>query len=158
MSVATSPAEAEAKEWAAGRQPDEPEPEYPTRITRPEGGFLGSYTNYVASLTDAPYIYHVMCGLAALATAAGNSVYLNAWTGLLRLNLWIALIGESGETHKSAAIRPQQRISREAFAERRYPDSFSVEALEATMAKQPAGQLTAPKTPKEGFGFVLPPR
>src|SRR5260370_40289871 len=110
MSVTLETAEAEAKVWPATRPPDEPEPEYPTRITRPQGGFLGSYSNYVAELTDAPYIYHLMCALAALATAAGNGVYLNAWSGLLRLNLWVALIGESGEMHKTEAIRPQERI------------------------------------------------
>ncbi len=122
---------------------EEPESEYPASITRPSTGFLGSYTSYAADLTDAPYIYHLMCGLAALATAAGNSVYLNVWSGLLRLNLWVVLIGESGEMHKSEAIRPEQRLILGAVPERRYPNSFSVEALEAAMAKQPAGQLTA---------------
>jgi len=70
-----------------------------------EGTYLRKYLEYAASQTDAPWLYHVGAGLAALATVAPPTVRVWHHGHWLYGNLWIMLVGKSGRDRKTTAVR-----------------------------------------------------
>jgi hypothetical protein len=69
------------------------------------GTYLHAYLEYAASQTDAPWLYHIGCGLAALATVMPPTVRFYHHGHWLYGNLWIMLIGKSGRDRKTTAVR-----------------------------------------------------
>ncbi len=67
--------------------------------------YLHAYLEYAACQTDAPFLYHIGCGLAALAAVMPPTVRIWHHGHWCYGNLWIMLVGNSGRDRKTTAIR-----------------------------------------------------
>ena len=76
--------------------------------------FLRKYVSYARRRTDAPLVFHLLTGLAALQTTLPNGFALAAQGSEHKLNLWTLLIGGSGRTRKSACVKLASGILRES--------------------------------------------
>jgi hypothetical protein len=101
--------------------------------------FLHVFVRYLQSRTDCPAAFHVQAGMAALSIALGNRVWCDGWARPIYPNLWMVLIASSG-FGKSVPLDMSEAIVRMAgLGDSVLPDSFSQEALYATLSRQPRG-------------------
>lgn len=81
----------------------------------PESGWFPRYVYEAQRLTDAPGIYHVVCGLAALSAVVCKTVFAQFAIGkdirIEPLHLWTLLIGASGNHKGTALLRATELIT-----------------------------------------------
>lgn len=106
------------------------------------GGWLGAYVHYARSLTDAPLLFHVGAGLAALAAACGNRITWVGGGGRTQWpNLYVLLLAPSGLYRKSTSVELAC-----GFLERACPGvvmdrEFSPEQFIRSLAEHPTSLL-----------------
>lgn len=71
----------------------------------PTDSYLWKYLGYGAQQTDAPYLYHVGCGLAAAASVLPFDARILGFAGWTYSNLWMMLVGGDGRERKSTCIK-----------------------------------------------------
>ncbi len=67
--------------------------------------FIKEYVEWASSRTDAAPEYHRVLGFLLLASVYGDRATLHMSFGMLRLNLWVMLLGDTTKTRKSTARR-----------------------------------------------------
>ena len=126
-------------------QPDSNAPDLGT--WEPPPGILRDYERLWTPTTDAPRVYHVACGLAVLAAAAENRVYLPFGGERIYPNLWMLILGPSSFFRKSTCVSKARKV----LGKMQYgdstkgpllPDEFSREALLKRLAEKGQGLLT----------------
>lgn len=68
-------------------------------------GLLRDYVEFAYPLTEAPIQYHMAVGLIMVASILGRNVFLEEGAATFYPNLYMLVIGESGITRKSTALR-----------------------------------------------------
>lgn len=102
-------------------------------------GFVEGFVAYLRRRTDCPPDFHVHAALVALGTALGNRVWCHGWTRPIYPNLWAVVVAPSG-FGKSAPLDMAEHLLRTAqIGDRLLPNSFSYEALIATLKATPVG-------------------
>jgi len=69
----------------------------------PPQGFIHDYVVHAIKQTTSPLAYHLGTGLSLLATTCPLDYGMN-YAGVLRANLFVMLVGRSGEDQKSTAM------------------------------------------------------
>lgn len=69
----------------------------------PPSGFIHDYVVHAMKQTTSPLAYHLGTGLSILATTCPLDYGMN-YAGMLRANLFVMLVGRSGEDQKSTAM------------------------------------------------------
>jgi hypothetical protein len=100
--------------------------------------FIESYVDYASDLTDAPEIYHQVLGLNLLSLAVGRSP-ISITPNQLYPNMWVVLIGLSGVSRKSSAMKLANSILPEQ--KKPLPNDFSPESLQQALSEQPQGLI-----------------
>jgi hypothetical protein len=81
--------------------------------TLPDTSFIRRYCWYAAHCTDAPIAYHVGVALSLLGAVSGRDCRLA--TGNVTFSpQWILIVGDSGDSRKTSAIRKAQELLTEA--------------------------------------------
>ncbi|NCC96301.1 MAG: hypothetical protein EOM02_05605 [Synergistales bacterium] len=103
----------------------------------PESGFIRDYVDFASSLTDAPKIFHVFCGLTLLSSIVGRRAYCPGFGGRpLYPNLWTVLIAPSSSYRKTTAVN----IAADFIADlggKTLPQEFSPEMLIQEISSSP---------------------
>lgn len=72
----------------------------------PSDGFIRTYVEqYASPVTDAPAVFHLGAGLSALSACLNPASSVNVGGVPLRLNIFTMLLGASGRSRKTRAIR-----------------------------------------------------
>lgn len=69
----------------------------------PTSGFIHDYVVHALKQTTSPLAYHLGTGLSILATTCPLDYGMN-YAGMLRANMFVLLVGRSGEDQKSTAM------------------------------------------------------
>jgi len=69
----------------------------------PHSGFIHDYVVHALKQTTSPLAYHLGTGLSILATTCPLDYGMN-YAGTLRANMYVLLVGRSGEDQKSTAM------------------------------------------------------
>lgn len=101
--------------------------------------FLGEFTRYLKSRTDAPPDFHIHAGMAALSVALGNRVWCDGWARPIYPNLWMVVIAPSGFGKSVPLDMSQSLLQKAGLADSVLPDSFSQEALYGVLQSNPVG-------------------
>jgi hypothetical protein len=113
----------------------------------PPDGWLHDYVEYMEGGTDAPLIYHIGCGLTALAASAANTTLCSQRSDGrlydLPLQLWSILVGTSGD-RKSRCMEVAVELFTRARETSELPDAIlpsdgSMEAWHDFMAEAGCG-------------------
>lgn len=105
-------------------------------------GFLRSYVEFCADLTDAPHVFHLGVGLGILGAAMGNNVRIPSYGGLeIFPNIWLVLIAPSGFMRKSTALYQGKGLLRYSVEKAILADDFTPEKLTSILQDNPAGLL-----------------
>lgn len=103
----------------------------------PEQGFIRDYVDFASSLTDAPKIFHVFCGLTLLSSIVGRRAYCPGFGGRpLYPNLWSILVAPSSSYRKTTAVN----IAGDFISElggKMLPQEFSPEMLIQEISDNP---------------------
>lgn len=70
----------------------------------PTDSYLWKYLGYGAQVTDAPYLYHVACGLAAASAVLPFNARILGFGDWIYGNVWMMLVGDSGRERKSTCV------------------------------------------------------
>lgn len=121
----------------------------------PREGWLADYLKVVTPMTDAPPEFHLISGMCALATAAGNRLYTESWGQNVFPHLWAVLVAPSSFWRKSTAIGQAERMLHAAGRAEGapglvFPSDFTREKLVKLLAEQPSGFMAQ----KEFGGFL----
>lgn len=90
--------------------------------------FVDEYVAYASEFCDAPNAYHYFCALGTLAAVVSRKVSMPFGVKDLHPNLWLLLVGTSGERKSSAIAIADYLLSRSEAAPI-FPNEFSREAL-----------------------------
>lgn len=101
-------------------------------------GFTENYIDYAKNLTDAPEIYHKFLSLSLLSLAVGRTPISITPTQLYP-NFWLILIGASGITRKTSAMKLALDVLPDDHAY--LPNDFSPEALQQSLSEQNQGLI-----------------
>jgi len=103
----------------------------------PKGGWLEAYAAWAYYTTDAPLVYHLGTGLSVLSASIPAHVTMNLG-GEMPSTFWSMLVGEAGESRKTAAGRKGYKILRDAAPELCGIDGHeSVAAFMEDLSNQP---------------------
>lgn len=103
----------------------------------PGGTFLGAYME-MCSVLETPLSYDAWCGIWALGTALGRSVYVPRPHSPVYMNWYVLLAAESGVTRKSTAVRMARDIVRRVLdAEQLVEGRETPEHLFEVLARAP---------------------
>ncbi len=109
-------------------------------------GALEDYLQYWGPTSDAPRVYHIACGLVALAGIVENRVYLQFGGDRIYPNLFALILGPSSFYRKSSSLAKAKRTLKESYrgdgAGPVLPDEFSREALLKVLSERAQGVLT----------------
>jgi hypothetical protein len=100
--------------------------------------FTADYTKYASDFCDAPQAFHRFLGVAAIACAAAHRVYMPYGVKDLHPNLWMLLVGTSGD-RKTSAIGITDYLLAKSGACPVLPNEFSREALMGIFTEQQRG-------------------
>lgn len=101
-------------------------------------GFVDEYVSYASDFCDAPNAYHYFCALGTLAAVVARRCCLPFGVKDLHPNLWLLLVGSSGE-RKSSAIAVADYLLSRSKAAPIFPNEFSREALMEVFQKHGSG-------------------
>ena len=105
-------------------------------------GLLDDYERLWLETSDAPRVYHVAAGLAVIASAVENRVYLPFGGERIYPNIWALLLGPSSFFRKSTCISKARKTLSRAHPDALLPDEFSREALLKKLSSRGQGLLT----------------
>jgi hypothetical protein len=112
----------------------------------PPPGALEDYLRYWGPTSDAPRIYHIACGLVALAGTVENRVYLQFGGDRIYPNLFALILGPSSFYRKSSSLAKAKRTLKDGYEGDGpgpvLPDEFSREALLKVLSERAQGVLT----------------
>jgi hypothetical protein len=74
-------------------------------VPRHPDSWLRRYVAYAAERTDAPIAFHLCTGLGVLAANAGHRLQGQFTGSKLSTNLWVMVVGSSGDARKTTALR-----------------------------------------------------
>lgn len=100
--------------------------------------FTETYIDYASNLTDAPDIYHKFLALDLLSLAVGRTP-IRITPNRLYPNIWMILIGTSGVTRKTSAMKLAISILPDDY--KYLPNDFTPEALQQTLSEQSQGLI-----------------
>ncbi len=115
----------------------------------PEDGFVRSYVIHAMKQTTAPVCYHLGTGLAILGVTCPLN-YGMWYAGTLRANMYVLLVGRSGEDQKSTAIGIGRGILFDAASALIGDYPGSAEGLIDSLARTPSQLI-----PMSEFGRFL---
>lgn len=101
----------------------------------PTSGWVRDYVDLFHPCSEAPKLFHIVCGLSCLSAAAGRRKYIQVGGMRIYTNLFIALIGGQGITRKSTAANNAQGIITDAFGDLLYAGDATPEALKQKILK-----------------------
>lgn len=122
---------------------------YDWRQLVPGTGWLYDWVAYGLACTDAPPLFHIASGLAALATVVGSNCVFQPSpndTPYL-LNLWILTAGSSAKERKSTSVVMADDLLTANFTHLKAAWSGSPEALFSMFVTQPQCILIIPEFP-----------
>lgn len=100
-------------------------------------GYLRAYVQWASDQTDAPRMFHLASGLAAIAAMLGNRVKCHSWGMDIYPNLWLCLLAPSGYYRKSTSIRYTNRLAKEVDSGILLAKDFSREQLVVLLGERP---------------------
>lgn len=74
--------------------------------------FIDEWTQWASEKTDAPKAYHVATAIVVLSTIYSQFAYVHPKFGMLKLNLWMMVLGRSTKDRKSTAQRYGDKLIR----------------------------------------------
>ena len=101
-----------------------------------DNSWLRRYVSYASARTDAPIGFHLGTGLSILATVAGHRLMGRFAGSRLPTNLWVLVVGSSGEARKTTAIRIGSDILAEVAPQLHGSQPGSEEGLVDQLAEQ----------------------
>jgi len=96
----------------------------------PTSGWLHDYVEWAKPCTEAPVLFHLVCGLSCLSAAVGRRAHVQVGSARLFGNTFIALVGSQGIVRKSTALGLASGLISEAFPELVFAGDATPEALQ----------------------------
>ena len=110
-----------------------------------EGSFLRRYARWAVTQTDAPPAFHVLTGLAGIATVIPPHVETRLGIGKQKPNLFGMIVGESGRARKSWSMNLIQRLLEKAAPDRIGLRVGSYESAIAELSQKPYCTIFEPE-------------
>lgn len=147
-------------ERTRGRPPGKPaEPQYPKPpaphppTTRKLKNWLLAYQQYTAS-TESPDVFHMWCGLSAIAAVTVRQLYLQFTYGNIYTNIYVGLVGRPA-TKKTTAIKSAYNLVRKVVPDHMLPSAGSAAAIIAALADMKEFDAQAGNLVSEELGSLL---
>ena len=102
---------------------------------------IDEYIDYVTAASDAPEIFHRICGYFVISTILGRycSVPVPYQINGLKPNIWVLLIGPSRIVRKTTAMRFARFVIEQVDQDLFLPEEYSPEALYETISDMTTG-------------------
>jgi len=110
--------------------------------TLPDESPIRNYCRWAALCTDAPMAYHLVCALSLLGAIQPTEAGLYAGQRYLAPQ-WVLIVGESGESRKSAAIGCAKDVLREVAFDRLSGEPGSAQGLYRDLSEHEGKRLIA---------------
>lgn len=107
--------------------------------------FVSRFVRWAVTQTDAPVTFHVLTGLAGIATVTPAYVETRLGTGRQRPNIFGMIVGESGRARKSWSMGLISRLLEDAAPDRLGLRIGSYESAIAELAKKPYMTIFEPE-------------
>lgn len=75
-----------------------------TPLTLLPHSIVDEYADYASLRTDAPYQYHIACGLAVLSTVVSPYISFPTSANTIRGNIWVSILAGTTNTRKSTSM------------------------------------------------------
>jgi len=96
----------------------------------PADGWLREYVDWCFPCSEAPKLFHLVCGLSCLSAAIGRRAYIQVGSSRTYGNTFVALIGSQGICRKSTALHLASNLIEDTFAGHVYEGDTTPEALQ----------------------------
>lgn len=101
----------------------------------PGTGWLRTYVDWCHPCSEAPKLFHLVCGLSCLSAAVGRRAFVQMGAAKLYGNTFVALIGSQGIVRKSTSLNMAYGIIEKTFADILYEGDATEEALQQKVLK-----------------------
>ena len=118
---------------------DQPDDSFNLKTMWPCMGFLKEYTEYAATLTDAPDQFHAATALAIMGVATQRQIFYWMGSDQIYPNFYSCLVAPSSIFRKSTALKIGTKLLSRLNSALIMPRDFSTESFLSYLAKTPKG-------------------